>query len=145
MKDYNNIGYTYFRLERYKEAEQNLLKGLAISHDDGSLNESLSELYIGQGKLNLALPYAVTAYNAAYKRKEDRRIQYRKQLILEALEINEIEDKEAKKVKPEVLKKDVTSKNTSSNNHSPYVVSLIIILVISNLFFGVIWLRNRSN
>ena len=50
----DSLGWAYFRLGRYVEAEANLRRAAAKTHNDATVQDHLAELYAKTGKLKLA-------------------------------------------------------------------------------------------
>ena len=143
VKDYNNLGYTYFRLGRFDEAEDNLLKGYALNEQDGSINESLGELYQGIGELEKALLHAAVAYNEARKSKRDGMIAFRKNLILTNIEVTEAKEnlKENTQRANDSGRKKIVSSSPEKEPQSEYLIYFIGLLILSNIIFLVLYLK----
>ena len=143
VKDYNNLGYTYFRLGRFDEAEDNLLKGYALNEQDGSINESLGELYQGIGELEKALLHAAVAYNEARKSKRDGMIAFRKNLILTNIEVTEAKEnlKENTQRANDSARKKIVSSSPEKEPQSEYLIYFIGLLILSNIIFLVLYLK----
>jgi tetratricopeptide (TPR) repeat protein len=147
INGYNNIGYTYFRLGKYKDAEENLLKGFLIDNTDGSINESLSELYQEIGNADKALLHAAHAYNEARKAKLDGFMDFRKNLILKNLNVQEkIESKSI--ISPDTVphKKENlnASKTVNNNTETNYWVYIVVLLALSNIGLIILYFKNTK-
>ena len=143
VKDYNNLGYTYFRLGRFDEAEENLLKGYALNEQDGSINESLGELYQGIGELEKALLHAAVSYNEARKSKRDGLIAFRKNLILTNIEVTEAKEnlKENTQRANDSARKTIASSSPEKEPQSEYLIYFIGLLILSNIIFLVLYIK----
>jgi tetratricopeptide (TPR) repeat protein len=143
VKDYNNLGYTYFKLERYDEAQENLLKGYALNEQDGSINESLGELYQEIGQIEKALLHAAVAYNEARKSKRDGMIAFRKNLILTNIEVTEAKEnlKENTQRANDSARKTIVSSSPEKEPQSEYLIYFIGLLILSNIIFLVLYFK----
>ena len=145
IQDYNNIGYTQFRLGKYEEAEEFLLEGLKLDEENGSLNESLSEMFLILEQNDKSLIYAVIAYNNAIKLKLDGRIKFRKELILSNLKIKELKLNKTdslNQMEPEVLK--INQVESVPNKKSMELKDYILLLLLtSNLILLIILIKRK--
>ncbi|MBL4623651.1 MAG: tetratricopeptide repeat protein [Flavobacteriales bacterium] len=133
----NNVGYSYLQLGKYNLAEKTLLKGLEFCtansvDDDGTLHESLSELYAKTRELDKSLIHAATTSNDARRLKMDQLIVYRENIILQNLGVK----KQQTEVKKNVAETEVIKpkKGKTCENSINYFFYLAIILDIANLF-----------
>lgn len=137
---YNNLGYTYFRLNQYSLAEKTLLIGYSIDSENGILNESLAELYMKTKKYDKALIHASKAYNWAFSTKKDGRIEFNRNLIKE---IVFPEGSNSLDFKAEGTAQSDIASERKSNTETDFNVILLISLLITNVVTLAILFRKK--
>ncbi len=70
----DSLGWTYFKLGQFDEAEQNLKNALRYDDTSSTIQEHLGDIYQKQGKADLAKNYWQKALNLAYETEDAARL-----------------------------------------------------------------------